>query len=152
MDPSQLLRVTTLAVAFRAAILGANRNKLLPSLRDFPSGACGDASLLLARFLEESGLGTALYVWGHREKYSHGWLESGNLIVDITSDQFLADPEAILVLDEPPQTTGGVLVTTDRSWHSQFEDMQRHAARIDIYDDFTNKVLQEAYREIRSRL
>jgi hypothetical protein len=151
VSPAQLSTVALLASSFRDAILRANRSKLLPTLRDFPSGACGDASLLLAQFLHESGFGTALYVRGLRDRYSHAWLELAGVIVDITADQFAADPEAVLVLGEPPLTASGVIVTTDHTWHSQFEDVHTHDASINIYDNATNELLFEAYRQILSR-
>lgn len=152
MTPEKLLTVLALAAAFRAAILRADTGRLPLTLHNFPSGACGDASLLLAQFLNDSGLGAALYVWGLRGRYSHAWLELDGLIVDITADQFAGDPEAMLFLGEPPQAAYGVIATVNHTWHSQFEDLNRRAARIDVYDDITNSHLLEAYREICSRL
>ena len=152
MGPVKSGTVRALAVAFRSAILLSDARRLPFSLRDFPSGACGDASLLLAHFLAEAGLYGAVYVSGLWERYSHAWLELGNLIIDITADQFTADPQAALVLDGLPETPDGVLVTTSRDWHSRFEEARRSVARIDVYDDTTNRLLEKAYREIRSHV
>jgi hypothetical protein len=64
------------------------------------------------------------YVSGIRvlDLQTHGWIEGGGVIVDVTSDQF----------DDVAEE---VAVTKDHSWHSQFaEDLPRHAARTDVYD------------------
>ena len=59
----------------------------------FPSGCCGDTSDLLAQYFYDHGI-VAKYVCGtwHGEtsydSQSHAWLLVGNLVVDITGDQF----------------------------------------------------------------
>lgn len=75
----------------------------------FPGGSCKFASWLLARYLmQERGHGPMDYAQGMRwsDTYSHGWVEYGGLIIDITGDQFGQH--------RPP-----VVVTEDRSWHNQ---------------------------------
>ena len=141
-----------MSTAFRAAIVRCERRSLPLALREFPVGSCSDASLLLAQFLEDSGFQEATYVAGLRDRYSHAWLELEDLIVDITLDQFAADPEAILILGEIPATDDGVVVTKNRDWHSQFEEIRRSAARIDAYDERTVRILEDGYRAIRDRL
>jgi hypothetical protein len=80
-------------------------------MADFPSGACGDAALLLAKHLRLAGIWPLIYVCGvmatGRGNQSHAWLQYGDLIIDITADQFegISDP---------------VIVATDRAWHEQF--------------------------------
>lgn len=145
-------RVRELAAAFRAAIVRCEPRKLPFGLREFPAGACGDASLLLAQFLEDLGFRGATYVAGLRDRYTHAWLELEDLIVDITVDQFAADPEALLMLDGIPKTADGIVVTRNRNWHSMFEETRRSAARIEIYDEATTRTLADAYREIRAQL
>lgn len=82
--------------------------------RDFPSGACGDASLVLAECLLRLGLGEFSYVVRFRSgrdnhsRLSHAWLERGELVVDITADQFLDAPSA-------------VVVAIGSEWHATFE-------------------------------
>lgn len=49
-----------------------------------------------------------MYVWGMLGEQSHAWLEYDGLIIDITADQF----------DEVSEP---IIVTSDRSWHSQFK-------------------------------
>jgi hypothetical protein len=101
--------VRKLSAAFRAAIVRCERRSLALGLREFPAGSCSDASLLLAQFLEDSGFQGATYVAGLRDRYSHAWLELEDLIIDITVDQFAADPEAVLIL-------GGIPATDDGFW------------------------------------
>jgi hypothetical protein len=80
-------------------------------MADFPSGACGDAALLLTKHLQLVGIWPLIYVCGQmairRRTQYHAWLEYGELIIDITADQFegISDP---------------VIVTTDRAWHGRF--------------------------------
>jgi hypothetical protein len=80
---------------------------LIITLREFPRGSCGDATLLLAKYLEENKCGKFDYVCGEREEFSHAWLQRDRLIVDITADQF-------------DDQNSPVIVTEDHDWHSQF--------------------------------
>ncbi|MBK3640474.1 hypothetical protein [Streptomyces sp. MBT33] len=130
--------VGSAATAFRQAIIECPDTGLI-SLRDFPNGSCGDASPLLGQFLQEQGHGEWIYVSGCREGdfHSHAWLERDGWLLDITADQF---PD----VDEP------VLLTQDRTWHSQFlhRPMKRLPARIDVWDEYTTQNLTEAYVKI----
>jgi hypothetical protein len=73
------------------------------SLRLFPSGTCGDASLLLGAFLADQGVAGFEYVCGERGSKqedtwtSHAWLRRGPLVIDITADQFADAPAAVIV-------------------------------------------------------
>lgn len=78
----------------------------------FPSGCCKTTSFLLARYLHENGFDKLQYVYGWRNfssknRFSHGWLQIGDLIVDITADQF-------------ELVNSSILVTFDRSFYLQF--------------------------------
>lgn len=105
-------KIRQLARAFRAGIENCDPDKMIPTMRHFPGGSCGDASLLLARYLRENGAGEFQYVRGARGEgddwTSHAWLEQAGVIVDITADQFEE-------INEP------VFVTTDVSFHGTFE-------------------------------
>jgi len=70
---------------------------------------------------------------------SHAWLQRGNLIIDITADQF-------------PEVEDPVIVTTRSPWHEQFEGEPQHVADYRIYDDFTVARLHAAYTKIVSRI
>ena len=133
--------VSLAASRFRDAIIRCPRNDLR-SLRDFPRGSCGDASVLLGEYLHQTGYGQWDYVAGEREPdlHSHAWLEQDGLIVDITADQF-SD------INEP------VIVTGDRSWHQQFSYPEpRHPALIDSYDPATRTILREIYARVMAAM
>jgi hypothetical protein len=127
------------AMAFHQAITECPNSGLI-SLRDFPTGSCGDASPLLGQFLREQGYGEWVYVSGCRkgDDHSHAWLEQDGWILDITADQFTE-------VDEP------VVLTQDKRWHRQFlyRPMQRTLASVEkMYDAYTTQNLTEAYRKI----
>jgi hypothetical protein len=103
------------AVRFRSAL--EEGGLLLKSLADFPHGACGDTSELLGQYLHDSGLGDWIHRSGKRwnPDSSHAWLERDGLLLDITADQF-------------EDVSQPVMITKDRTWHSQFAD--RFSSRI----------------------
>lgn len=59
----------------------------------FPTACCGDASCLLGQYLLDYGI-SSKYVCGNYYyddgggAQSHAWLEIGDVIIDITGDQF----------------------------------------------------------------
>lgn len=65
----------------------------------FPRGCCGDTSDLLAHFLLKNGVRTqyicGIYRPASKENIqSHAWLlTNGQIIIDITGDQFRDDPD-----------------------------------------------------------
>lgn len=125
------------ASRIRDAIIQSPRDDI-HAFQNFPSGSCGDASILLGEYLHQTGHGDWEYVTGERVRdlYSHAWIEQDGLIVDITADQF--DD-----VDQP------VIVTRDPSWHGQFANREpRHPALIDIYDPATRKRLREIYTRV----
>jgi len=117
--------------------LACDKSSLCITLKSFPNGACGDVSYLLAKYLEESGCGKFDYVLGKRRpnSHSHTWLEQNGVIIDITADQF----EGI---------STEVLVTTDRSWHLQFKEEDRHVADFERYNGNTVSNLRASYRQV----
>jgi len=101
----------------------------------FPTGACGNSSDLLGTWLEEKGIEGLEYVNGMYDGKSHGWLEFGEWIVDITSDQFEdgCDP---------------VFISKDSSFHDSFEDQSRchvsmHSSLTDSYNKFSQLMDEE---------
>ncbi len=133
--------LTNFAREFREALLKCDKNQLFVTLQTFPNGACGDASYLLAKYLEENGCGQFDYVLGERRPdfQSHAWLEKDGQIIDITADQF-------------DGVTEGILVTTDHKWHDQFEEEDRHIANFEIYDDATVSNLRSSYELVLSKI
>ncbi len=129
---SELHRVTQ---QFRAALEKCDRQKLPVTFERFPCGSCGDATLLLAKYLEEAGFGKFNYVLGGRDGTSHAWLENSELIIDITADQFSDVSESVIVRNRS-------------KWHSAFGGKIQHVADLEIFDEFTRITLRKAYNEI----
>ena len=128
-------KLIELATRFRAAIMKCDPKFLIITLRNFPNGACGDAALLLAKYLEDNNCGKFDYVLSYREGKSHAWLQRDSIIVDITANQFQDQIEP-------------VIVTEDHSWHSQFNIKNKHIADFTIYDKSTVNILSQAYKQI----
>ena len=129
-----------LAARFRAAIIKADPATLpLVTLQNFPRGACGDAILLLAKYLQENKCGDFYYVLGEREDHSHAWLQRDSLIIDITADQF-----------EDQKTP--VIVTEDHSWHSLFNGEIQHIADFCLYDTYTVSEMIRTYSLITEHI
>ena len=131
-------RIKSEAIRFRKAIL-KSRGKLPTTFKSFPIGTCGDASILLANHLTDSGLGKFLYVLGRENDQYHAWLEKGNLIIDITADQFGDRAEE-------------VIVTTNRSFHNQFEIQDSHECNLEKYNQNIRKILNDALSLIKENL
>lgn len=135
MVENNLNSLFRLASAFRSGIVKCKSKSLSITLQDFPRGACGDAALLLAKYLENNGCGKFQYMLGQKNGYSHAWLQQDDIIVDITADQFHDQ-------DSP------VIVTRDDSWHSEFDGKIENVADFELYDQSTATMLKYKYREI----
>jgi hypothetical protein len=85
----------------------------------FPKGACGPASELIGRLLQERLGQSGVYVCGSDHfglasaTQSHAWFEVGDCIIDITHDQF--------------GETGveGWVVPVTSAWHGRFRSIDR---------------------------
>lgn len=128
-----------LTIAFRNAIEATPKNKLPITFSNFPRGACGDATPLLGTFLIAHGFEPFDYMLGERRSSSHAWLQRGNLVVDVTADQF-ADCDT------------SVIVSGDSAWHRQFDGKRQHIADYRIYDERTKLILGGAYSVIVANL
>ncbi|MGO6849604.1 hypothetical protein ACCS68_04270 [Rhizobium beringeri] len=102
------------------------------TLQSFPEGACGDASILLAHHLTQHGFGTFRYMCGRRGDATHAWLSDGELIIDITADQF--DD-----FDVP------VFVSSTSSWHDALDGGDIHEAAITVWGDEWAAKFRAAY-------
>lgn len=132
--------VYRLALRFRLAILRSGpATSRLATLREFPRGACSDASLLLAKYLQVNECGLSHYVLGERRGLRHVWLQLHGLVVDITADQF-EDQDA------------GVIVSSDSAWHAAFNGKIHSPADFCLYDRQTVFELTRAYEGITCRL
>jgi hypothetical protein len=136
-EDGSLIHIRQLAVQFRHAIERCPRSRLPLQFRDFPRGSCGDAALLLKKFLQENGHTGFAYILGMRGEQSHAWLQRDNLIVDVTADQF-------------PDQRRSVIVALNSRWHKTFErdllEEQEHVADFEQYDRRTAAELRNAYR------
>lgn len=140
MNDSFLANLINLAFRFRLAILrSVGTTNFLVTLREFPRGACGDASLLLAKYLQVNNCGQSFYVLGERHGQHHAWLQLEEYIIDITADQF-DDQDA------------GVIVTTDSPWHASFNGKIHNVADFCLYDRASVFLLTRAYQEITNYL
>lgn len=98
---------------FRAAIESIRIENRPPEFKEFPAGACGDATLLLGTYFSDCGILGFEYVSGERGVkaentwHTHAWLQKENCIIDITADQF-------------PEVTESVIVCENSSWHKTF--------------------------------
>lgn len=108
----------------------------LEGLREFPSGSCGDTCLVLAEVLRRRGQIGFQYVEGKRNGLGHAWLERGDLIVDITADQF------------PEQAENPVIVSRSSQWHGSFERENVHPVNLKNYDDRTQQQVASAVDQL----
>src|SRR5690349_7985620 len=119
IDTDEIEQIRFRVEQFRKALEKCPKNVLPIQFECFPAGACGDSSLLLAKYLENCGLGAFDYVCGELRKngdfQSHAWLQKEDLIIDITADQF----------DDISEV---VLITKDNSWHKKFKIENKHPA------------------------
>ncbi|MGO7035420.1 hypothetical protein [Rhizobium ruizarguesonis] len=120
-----------LATDFRTR-LEEYRNDHGLTLQSFPEGACGDASILLAHHLTQYGFGPFRYMCGRRDDATHAWLTDGELIIDITADQF--DD-----FDLP------VFVSSTSSWHDASDGRDMHEAAITVWGDEWAAKFRAAY-------
>lgn len=129
------------ASRFRMAIEACDRSILPISFEEFPRGSCGDVTPLLGTYLIEHGFGPFDYVLGERggSRYTHAWLRQGQLVVDITADQFADAP-------------GPIIVRVDSPWNRTFRQCVVHVADFRIFDENSVSSLKSAYKLIEDRL
>jgi hypothetical protein len=125
-----------IAANFRKAILKIKDYCPLEGLKNFPTGSCGDAALLLGHHLNNLGYEHVLLISGYKGNRSHAWIQVKDLIIDITADQFEG-------IDEK------VTVTQDDKWHREFNgDLRKQRADINAYDGHNRERLRSAYEQI----
>ena len=100
--------------AFRNRLETADHSKLHEVFKSFPRGSCGAASDVLSTLLErrfEIKPKIARAWLDHNgERWSHGWLETQGLTIDVTADQFGQE---------------AVIVSRSSWWHAQLKDVER---------------------------
>ena len=99
--------VLKLAQDFRSAVEETIKAGGAPThIKGYPHACCGIISELMGDYLNTLGIGEFFYVCAMKDGASHAWLEVGELIVDITGDQFPGRP-GIYVDNQMPGTTSG---------------------------------------------
>jgi hypothetical protein len=139
MTDNEKTMLKRLAYQFRKAILRCEVGKLPISLKSFPIASCGDASLLLGKYLQQNGITDVRYISGWNDTGSHAWLLVDGFIVDITADQFLEISE-------------DVIITDNNIWHTQFEINTNHVADFEMYDDHTKSWMRSTYSYILTKI
>src|SRR5437879_3708846 len=98
-----LTKIRRLATEMRVALDAIAGTLSSSQIKEFPRGACGDASILLGKYLEDNGCGIFEYCNCDYEGDRHGWLRRGALVVDITADQFgTLELEKVIVQHNSP--------------------------------------------------
>ena len=124
---------------FRRAIEACDQAHLPATFQNFPTGSCGDTTLLLAKFLEQNGFGYFDYVFGAQEGKTHAWLQKARLVVDITADQFADVDQA-------------VIVECGSAWHDRFREELSYIADFENYGDVMRDEYRATYARIYARL
>jgi hypothetical protein len=132
-------KIQDLSLRFRRAIEATAPASLPVTFHRFPSGACGDATALLGQYLIDNGIEPVEYICGLKGGRSHAWVRVGDIVADITADQF-------------PDVNEPVIVTRDLAWHQKYRIDQAHAGGVDVYNDFASAVLRSAYERVLQNL
>jgi hypothetical protein len=135
LTDDQIEEVTALCQEFRAKLETCPKENPLITLKEFPHGSCGDASLLLARYLGKHDYGPFRYILGRRGERSHAWLLGHGLIIDITADQF-------------PDFDNPCFVGEASAWYDEFEGEDLHVANCEVYGDYWAGILGQAYHHV----
>lgn len=121
--------------AFREAVKLCPRADLPRSFERFPNGCGSDATLLVGAFLEDAGFGLFDRYSGTRNApagagpdseptVSHTWAQLGNIIVDITAEQF-------------PDAPGELVLQAPSAFHQSFSGQCTGKATFRLYDEVT---------------
>ncbi len=106
-------------------------------LKRFPNGCCDVASEMLGKFVFDKFSLKPMYIsakgFEGDETRSHAWIELGELVIDITGDQF----------GEP-----AVQVTRDRSWHDQWTEQRQQGLEVEIEAEWWNRCCAIPYSDI----
>lgn len=119
MSRIDLARILDIATDVRSVLVSAAKDELPEHWSRFPRGACGDTTLVLGALLMDAGFDGFEYTSGERGSQedgtysSHAWLQRSDLVVDITADQFVDGPGAIIVVENSAWHQGFHISSTD---------------------------------------
>jgi len=135
-----IIHIKDVATHFRET-MELHKSDFGVTFSNFPSGACGDATLVLGTHLKDISLGKFNYMVGNYHGIeenswsSHVWLQSGQLVIDITADQF-------------PNVDDKVIVSNNSIWHSTLNGRALHLADYRIYDANTKCSLERIHHKV----
>lgn len=93
LSPASVDLLRAVALAFREGCEAIHLQNRMPSnMTNFPRGCCGNASEILGDYLISRGLASGKLVRADKGNKSHAWIEVGNLVIDVTGDQFTGRP------------------------------------------------------------
>lgn len=103
LDPTKSREdLTEVATRFREALEEALKGlSYTPApLTRFPAGSCGFTSEMLGQMLNDHLNNQVMYVWGQEKdgERSHAWLRYGDIVLDVTGDQFACRPRVFVGL------------------------------------------------------
>ena len=111
------------------------------SFESFPRVSCGDVAPMLGTYLAEQELGEFQYMLGNYGSEaegnwsSHAWLQLGDIVVDITADQF-------------SDVTEPVIVQENSEWHYDLDGEAQNLGDYRIYGPRTVANLGRLYAKI----
>lgn len=109
-------------IKFREAIQAIPAHKRPIEFIKFPCGSCGSTSEMIGTYLESLGFGKFYYMHGSKPGIeSHAWIKQGNLVIDLTADQFICASQS-------------VIVSECSTWHNEFEIATSHAVDLAASD------------------
>ncbi len=139
-----LADITAVAARVRQALASAPPDELPDHWTAFPRGTCADTSLVLCAFLADAGFVGFELICGERGSQetgtysSHAWLQRGQLVVDITADQFADGP--------------GPVVVEASEWHRGFYVASKDVGDFREYPVEQVAKLHNLYRRLKARL
>lgn len=123
---TDLSKLEIIATVFRAGFENNDLTDAPGFLCKFPEGCCSWASYMMGHFMKYELYLNPIEIQAQRDNDDgtdpHSWLMVGNVIVDITSDEFDDSEERVIVSEYSP-------------WHDSWEIIKRgDIVRIETYD------------------
>lgn len=137
----EALQLLVIATRFRQAIEHIPHTQRPIGMQAFPRGACGDSALLLGAYLVDQQVPGFMYVCGELGDKSantwttHAWLQRGELVIDLTADQFIDAP-------------CGVIVSEPSGWHKKFRTESGQQSDFRKYGGYGADLLRPMYAQI----
>lgn len=88
--------IREIATQLRISILAVPAHLRPIQYQEFPRGACGSTSRLLATCLTRANFENVAFRSGKFGRYSHAWVQIQDVIVDVTADQKPFHQESVI--------------------------------------------------------